>query len=277
MFDAINQVLRKIKTELGSEIFNDSSRFSSALNDLCDNKKVRNLIRVAVCDLRAYTRLKNEWDKHTVLILAQEMSEDYMIPHEISVGVIECVADLIGHSPHTHKIPPRPAKTEAATCVIHAPGNIVRFGFCNWRVMDVQSGKALIISDKILTSHHYHQELTNISWENCTLRRYLNHDFYNTFSEEEKERIVKNRDKIFLLSVEEAKRYFGAGDRYNSHRKTVATNGNPTWWWLRTQGEAPDFAAYVNADGMVCPDGFLVNLSGGTGAGVRPALWINLQ
>ncbi|MCL1997194.1 MAG: DUF6273 domain-containing protein [Turicibacter sp.] len=69
-----------------------------------------------------------------------------------------------------------------------------------------------------------------ITWENCTLRHYLNNDFYNKFSDNDKSRIAQRtianndnpwfgiaggsntNDNIFLLSIEEVARYLGDGN-----------------------------------------------------------------
>ena len=69
-------------------------------------------------------------------------------------------------------------------------------------------------------------KVLDVTWEKCTLRKWLNEDFYNkAFDEEEKERVVlsevpatKNpeydtdlgnptRDRMFLLSIQEVERY----------------------------------------------------------------------
>ncbi|MCL2577547.1 MAG: DUF6273 domain-containing protein [Defluviitaleaceae bacterium] len=305
MFDSIKQVLQMIKTQFGIEIFNNHSRFTSALNDFAnENKNVKNLLRIAVCDLHAYSKLK-KGDSHTFLILAREMSEDYMIPYDIALGVMECISALVGplplHGSQPDKAEPSPS---------HTQDKIVRFGLHDWRVLDVHNGKALLLSERILEKRGYHNKLSNITWENCALRQYLNGAFCNTFSQKEKSRIAKiktanppnkwfgtdggktTEDKLFLLSVEEVIKYFGnsgqwgnknpdnhafINDRYNNARKTPDTQGLPSWWWLRSPGEDLDFAAYVNASGMISMDGFLINLSGGAGGGIRPALWIDLN
>ncbi|MDR0491555.1 MAG: DUF6273 domain-containing protein [Oscillospiraceae bacterium] len=106
-------------------------------------------------------------------------------------------------------------------------GDIVRFGGYDWQVLEVRDGKALLISDKILTKQKYHSEATGITWEECDLRAYLNGPFYDSaFADEEKaliaETIVENNgspiygtaggndtvDKLFLLSLEELMLYF---------------------------------------------------------------------
>jgi hypothetical protein len=95
-------------------------------------------------------------------------------------------------------------------------------------VLAVEDGKALIITDKIIGFRVYHNTWLSITWANCELRKYLNGDFYDSFSEADRARIAETRnvnknnqhwnntpggadttDKIFLLSLEEVVEYFG--------------------------------------------------------------------
>ena len=91
------------------------------------------------------------------------------------------------------------------------------------------------------------------------------------------------QDKVILLSITEAERYFGSA----SGRKCVPTAyakaqgvytnssyGGTCWWWLRSPGYNQDFAACVCNDGDVYEHGYYV---GNDGHGVRPALWIDLE
>ena len=103
----------------------------------------------------------------------------------------------------------------------------VQFGSYEWIVLDRQDGKALIITKNIIEAKAYNEKRVDVTWETCTLRQYLNGEFYERFSDADKDRIlettVKNdgeqafgrdggndtTDKIFLLSLNEVLRYFG--------------------------------------------------------------------
>lgn len=91
-------------------------------------------------------------------------------------------------------------------------------------------------------------------------------------------------DKVFLLSIEEANRYF----KYDSERQCVSTeyakaNGAYTYeidgasncfWWLRSQGGYSNkSASVVNSDGTVSKYGNAVDDNRDC---VRPAMWISL-
>ncbi len=170
-----------------------------------------------------------------------------------------------------------------------------------WLVLAKQDGKALVISKYALDCQQYNTSFVAVTWETCTLRKWLNGTFLDTaFSGAEKAIISTatvpagtnpnystdpgnaTQDKIFLLSINEVNRYFSS----NADRKCVATayaeaqgasvsrlNGN-CWWWLRSPGISQLGAAYVYDDGDVSAGGDYVNLSY---SAVRPALWIDLN
>ena len=183
-------------------------------------------------------------------------------------------------------------------------GDTIQFGSYNWRVLDIENDRALIITENILELRRYQDSNVSITWENCSLRTYLNGSFYDTFNQTDRARIheVTNenlnnqswgtnggrntQDKIFLLSLAEVVRYFGdsgqlgsidreprISDQYNSNR--IATfNGTASWWWLRSPGFYTSQAAGVTISGPISMNGLNVNYDRG---GVRPALWLNLQ
>ena len=167
-----------------------------------------------------------------------------------------------------------------------------------WRVLTVDGDKALVISEKLLDYVSYNQEYTDVTWETCTLRSWMNNDFLNAaFSSSEQAKIATvtnqnpdnpeygtkggrpTQDKIFALSIEEANRYFSS----NSDRKAYTTDcahkrgwdsdDRSNWWWLRSPGSYSNYAAYVFNDGDINPYGPVVRLDSGC---VRPAFWLNL-
>ena len=96
-----------------------------------------------------------------------------------------------------------------------------------WIVIAEEDGKLLVMSRYILDGVPYHTEYTDVTWETCALRAFLNDDFYNTaFDADEQARILTTtvtnpdnarmsvpggndtEDKIFLLSMEEVEKYF---------------------------------------------------------------------
>ena len=169
-----------------------------------------------------------------------------------------------------------------------------------WLVLDKKEGKVLVISRCALDCKQYNTRNDNITWETCTLRKWLNSDFASSaFSDDEKEMIAtvtvpvdkkleyntnsgnETQDKVFLLSITEANKYFS----YDNSREckptdyTVANgvskykNGKCSWW-LRSPGVTQSHASIVSVGGVVYGYGNLVSLDS---VAVRPALWINLD
>jgi hypothetical protein len=62
-----------------------------------------------------------------------------------------------------------------------AVGDVIEFGGYEWRVLDVQDGKALLLSEHVLEYRPFHDERVWITWEDCDLRTYLNSKFYDSF------------------------------------------------------------------------------------------------
>ena len=162
-------------------------------------------------------------------------------------------------------------------------GNLLNFGGIDWRILDIQNGEALIISEDILFVLPYHSQRTEIKWGYSDLRAYLNGEFYETtFSAEERERIIETTndssrlypssehittDKIFLLSLREL-------DYYLIDRKSVPLN-NFNSWWLRSPGASSGVAIVCSFDDR--GKFFTGSLFVDEAHGVRPALWLKLD
>lgn len=170
-----------------------------------------------------------------------------------------------------------------------------------WLVLEVKDGKALVISKYALDCQQYNTSYTDITWETCTLRKWLNNDFLGAaFSADEKSMIPtvtvsadKNpdystnpgnttQDQVFLLSITEANKYFSSDSARQCKPTEYAvaggayvnsSNGNCVWW-LRSPGGSQNDAADVDYGGDVGEGGDDVNI--GSDA-VRPALWIDLN
>jgi len=168
-------------------------------------------------------------------------------------------------------------------------GNKIIFDKYNWKVLDIQNNMALIITEDIIEQRAYHDNYIDITWADCSLRKYLNGEFYNKFTEADKTRIIpvlnKNldnqwygtnggedtQDSIFLLSLEEATcKYFGdsssklynpgKNQRYwferkdeNDSKRIARPEGKNwgSWWWLRSPGRVGVKAAYIHGHGVV--------------------------
>lgn len=165
-----------------------------------------------------------------------------------------------------------------------------------WRVLNVSGDDALLLSDKVITSKAYNDNhsITSVTWENCTLRNWLNNEFINeTFSETEKAMIKTTSipnpdnsfygteygnatsDQIFLLSLDDIIRAsYGFPSNYfiyTDNRIAENLDGENVWWWLLSPS-LDNLASHVDINGYVLYYAKAVNEVGG----VRPALHINL-
>ena len=173
-----------------------------------------------------------------------------------------------------------------------------------WLVLAKEGSRALLISKYALDCQPYNTTKTGVTWETCSLRKWLNESFLNSaFSKSEQNMIITatikadmnpyfitepgndTRDKIFILSIKEAIQYL---DNYEARKcaptyyaiaQGAATSNEcykdgraACWWWLRSPGYDSIVAARVDCDGSVFSEGRNVNLNV---VAVRPALWIN--
>ena len=163
-----------------------------------------------------------------------------------------------------------PANPYAANVV----GDVVTFGSYNWYIIGKSDDGVTLLMKESFTNKAYNDSSTDITWENCTLRSYLNNDFYNTFSDEDKAKIALTHnenpnnpqhgtdggndtdDYIYLLSLDEAY-------ALDESIRNISSN-----WLLRSPGYKSTLAAVVNKNNDVYPYGLNVNKN----YGVRPAL-----
>lgn len=177
-----------------------------------------------------------------------------------------------------------------------------------WIVLAKEDGRILVISKFGLDYQPFNTKLTEVTWDTCTLRRWLNSTFINTaFSSEEKKMIPiitiktykdtrQNRsfycpteDRVFLLTIDESREYF-ASDNVRACMPTPAAasvadsaslrNDGHAYWWLRSQryslvysGSAVDPNGRVNGYGNIVE----IGVSSDDWCAVRPAMWISLE
>ena len=183
-----------------------------------------------------------------------------------------------------------------------------------WRVLSVDDGKALLISDKIIDQLPFdYDSKTKIKatcWADSYLRAYLNSSFLdNNFTQAEQDSIISRKitnkdnpefetdsgpstkDKVYLLSIDEVMNDdYGFRQSYNAadSRKTLALDipiaqrdakDDPElteYWWLRTMGEDSKQAAYVTGGGLISISGYPATQNYYT-LGLRPVLNLDLN
>lgn len=164
-----------------------------------------------------------------------------------------------------------------------------------WRVLSVEEdGTALLLADKLLDKQPFDENGTD-SWENATIRTWLNSTFLNAaFTEAEQEAIADTElemesgttvtDNIYLLSIEEVSNpEYGFHPLINCESNTrkaesirydeedISTQLK-NCWWLRSL-QANGMAFYVAATGK--EDEYYHD--GKSPLGIRPALRLKLS
>lgn len=135
-----------------------------------------------------------------------------------------------------------------------------------WTVLEREDDKLLVISRDVLENRSYGSHTSNTSWGLSGVRSWLNNELLKTaFSNYETEIILLGdikgsystvRDRIFLLSDEDAEKYFDSNDERKRESGGL---------WLLRDGD------YVRSDG------YIVNNDESITGGVRPAMWIALN
>lgn len=169
-----------------------------------------------------------------------------------------------------------------------------------WLVLKNDGSKALLISKYALDCQRYNTSYTNVTWQTCSLRKWLNGTFINSaFSAEEQNQILhttvtvdrnpssntnpgnNTTDKVFLLSTAEYRQYLALSDarRCQGTAYCFAQGAQHDYygmcrWWLRSPGSYHGYCVIcVNDDGMYGSGGCS---NSSDDIAVRPALWINL-
>lgn len=157
-------------------------------------------------------------------------------------------------------------------------GSVIKFGNKQWIVLDRQDGKALLSLYMADNKHPFHDKKEEVTWENCSLRHYLNNEFMTkTFSQQEQKIVSDTKvinganpefgtdggsdtiDKLYLMSETEYEQY---KKKLKDKVKTMR---------LRTPGKDATATTYVSDLKKVVTYGFPVDENG---ACIRPAMWV---
>ncbi len=179
-----------------------------------------------------------------------------------------------------------------------------------WIVLDRRDNEILLLAKYAISCMPYNDDNEEVTWENSSLRQFLNDEFLNSAFTQEEIPLIKmtenenpdnqtystfggnnTKDSIFLLSAEEASAYFhdemarelnGMAEptQYTLNQGMVVTDDPETEifhcpWWLRGPGVYQNAAAFVDEKGSVYLNGAIVDNK--DFFGVRPALWISLE
>lgn len=133
-----------------------------------------------------------------------------------------------------------------------------------WKILKTEKSRMLLITQNPVEILAYNNELKNITYETSSIRYWLNEDFLEEFSDEQRNRILRTEDgindDIFLLTEEQYNLY--------SENLNLTTYHD---WWLRTKTDAGMMFVYgENGEVNTTGESVVRNL------GVRPCVWISL-
>lgn len=173
---------------------------------------------------------------------------------------------------------------------------------------------AFLLADEILDCQPYNEENTDVTWETCTLRNWLNTTFLNSAFSETEQSAIKNTtvvnkanqeygtaggntttDQVYLLSSQEAcNTAYGFDNDWAAERNTreayttyadeCGAHGyigcKSSAWWLRDRDRSDDdyaLVVYLNGGANHFFDIYGGSDGYGDGIAVRPALHLNLS
>lgn len=181
---------------------------------------------------------------------------------------------------------------------------MIKFGGIDWLVVDTDADKMFVLSADPVNYLPIHNKDIPVTWEKCSLRKWLNNDFIKRFNRSELSRIVEStttifptgvyedtyetyvKDKVFLLNYRQAEELF----KYDVERLCFNSEDTRCYWWLLPIGNTGDMYCYCDNFGQVTYSGCMANDKGGSVSynincnnkrnekyAVRPAMWIKKE
>jgi len=156
-----------------------------------------------------------------------------------------------------------------------------------WRVLSVENGTALLLSDKILEAAAMETGTIFSGYPGSTLQTFLNGAFFTeAFQAAEQAAVIQNgtQGKVFPLTKEEAMNPAlgftsdaarqSQGTAYALAKGLHAATSSSGWWWLGTPGTGEKCQAIVYYNGAVYSPGLRFD---DVQTGVRPAIRLKLD
>jgi len=186
---------------------------------------------------------------------------------------------------------------EYVPAVTTAPvvGDIIQFGNYDWRVLEIKDDRVFLLSEHVITRRQFFSDLYDEYewrelhdryggyWGSSSIRRWLNNDFYYSFTPSDRNRIMMTTvhssarsstiatvDRVFLLNENDIVEYFGWHENIEDitpYLTAYDINGVATLWWLSSPGAG---SGEVSSVGSGLFGGHLATSYNG----VRPALWM---
>lgn len=143
-------------------------------------------------------------------------------------------------------------------------GDRITIADAEWRVLDIQDGKALIWKSTKIEDHVFNENNSNV-YEGSDIQRYLQEDFPETVPVDILDDVTE--EGFFLLTVDQIRKYMPK----ELDRIATDENDQTTWYWT-----ASPYVGFGNAVRIVGTDGYIINYSAYNSGGVAPACWIHL-
>lgn len=171
-----------------------------------------------------------------------------------------------------------------------------------WRVLSVEDSKAILLSDQILDTQKYNQKAYRVTWQESSMRSWLNgydatknsgQESYETngfaamaFTAEEKNQIEtvsrqSAQDKVYLLDAAEvAKDSYGLGMETarvvgsSQYAQAMGATADKVSWWTASSGNTELSEVFVKEDGSLHKKGYSVSYAG---IGVRVAMTLDVS
>jgi hypothetical protein len=196
--DILDVLMDRIKENLKDDKIEDAARLSEILSDI-DNEASEKADQLII-DAKSDIDISEQSSEETETISEMPDVQNYTMSPE---GYL-----LFGHYEQDGNTSNGPEPIE-------------------WIILDTNENGALLLSRYLLDCVPYNTECTNVTWETCTLRSWLNNDFLNTaFSDAEHDIIISSYvinnsntyynttggadtyDKLFCLSTDEIINYY---------------------------------------------------------------------
>ena len=172
-----------------------------------------------------------------------------------------------------------------------------------WIVLDIQDGKALVLSRNVIDTHLFHNFRAPVTWETSEVRDWLNNTFFDQcFNPAEQQFVVEvsldnsvdinspdtttfvledqpnTIDKIFLLSLQEAKHYFPnetMRSAEGSEKVKKLSSEEENGWLLRTT-QPKESRVLVMRNGAPISNYVYDQKPSYLSDRIRPAFWLDL-
>ena len=168
-------------------------------------------------------------------------------------------------------------------------GDRVEFGFYHdhdtgrygneWQVLARDGDRLLLITNTTVGMRKYNDSENDISWQNSTLRTWLNGEFMeDAFTDSQRDMVQTTdvtcddgtvvQDRCYIISADEARELFQATEDWEiNHDRTTTDN-----WWLRSSSTDSEHKDIGWMNGSLFLDGYTPTST----CGVRVAVWVEV-